>query len=336
MSNPRRLENWEGKSFLITGPADTSKNDDENLQTMKNKLDHMKLKEWICCVERGETGYYHFHLTILTYKTTLAKTVRKWFPEMDVEGCHPEGGKDASWNYTAKDGKFITKAKPGQGFRTDLHNMKKQLDDGASTDDLWENNFLRMVMYHRSMKEYENVLKRKREVERDEDIDPQRFCFELEEYQTQKPLVIVGRSGRGKTEWALAQFRNPYLCSDIEDLRDHFNPSIHDGVVFDDMAFQHWPREAQIHLLDIKYTRTLHMRNINWQRPKNLRIIITGNKYPFTIDEAINRRVNLIDYDGYFYFPGEQDEDIHYIGCTAPQLCRDYSGEREIQYNHDE
>lgn len=300
---------WEGNWFLITGPvwlldSDENEEQDHKENAMK-RLEAQKLRDWIFCIEKYKEGEHagklHYHICIQTYRKTLNKTVRKWYPKFNVRGCHPSGGEDAGWNYATKEGKFWHKEKK-QGMRSDLNEMKQHLDNGETLDYLWEHYFSRMVMYHRSMKEYTNALTRKRKREEDPEVDPARFT--LPKYTDwSKPLVLIGPSGIGKTAWAMNHFENGLLVSDIEDLRDKFNPAEHDGVVFDDMTFSHLPVKIQIHIVDVTYTRTLRMRNTNAERPRGLKMIFTANPTDlvFNDDPAINRRVTYMKIDGGIY-----------------------------------
>lgn len=291
MSPGTRDAEWEGAWWLITGPAGQDK--EQALDSKARVLKHMKLKNWVVAYETGESGYQHYHIVIQTYKKVKAKTVRKWFPQMDVTGSVP-GTQDNPWNYSLKDGDFIMKEK-NQGARKDLDEMKQALDDGYDLDYLWQNYFSKMVIYHRSMKEYLRI-SRKRKHEFDEDVDPDRFCIPFDDLSL--PLVVAGPSDIGKTAWAECHFKNPMMISDIEDLKDfNFDPNVNDGIVFDDMDFTHWPRTAQIHLLDIKRSRTIHMRFMNWERPKGVKMIFTTNNHPFMDDPAINRRMKRIWVD---------------------------------------
>lgn len=256
----------------------------------------MKLKDWLVCLEDYESGEQHYHVTIQCYRDTKGSTVRKWFPKLDVEGCHPKGGSDSAWNYTLKDKNYAMKEK-AQGFRSDLEDMKKIIDETGDTKELWQTHFSRMIQYHRAMTAYQE-LTRKRKYEFDEDVDVKRFKVKF--CGLELPTVVLGASQIGKTAWAENHFKNPLLVSDIEDLRK-YDPEQHDGVVFDDVDFTDLPRCEQIHLLDIKKTRSIHMRNYNWERPKGLKMIFTCNKLCFSEDPAIERRYTLIKRDLPFY-----------------------------------
>jgi len=52
----------------------------------------------------------------------------------------------------------------------------------------------------------------------------------------------------------------------------------HDGIVFDDMSFDHWPPESVIHLLDMECERALHVRYGTVTIPAYTKKIFTSNK----------------------------------------------------------
>lgn len=95
----------------------------------------------------------------------------------------------------------------------------------------------------------------------------------------QKSVLIYGASGTGKTAYALAHFKKPYLISHVDQLKT-FKPSLHDGLVFDDMSFTHWPAESCIHILDLEHPRYIHCRNTNGFIPARYPRIFTTNKEP--------------------------------------------------------
>lgn len=111
-----------------------------------------------------------------------------------------------------------------------------------------------------------------------------------EELKTDMVMVFSGKSGVGKTQFALAHFKNPLIVSHTEDLKKL--DDTYDGIVFDDMDFLHWPRTAQIHILDSEVDRSINVKNSAVTIPANLKKIFTTNQFsPFNQDdEAIERR----------------------------------------------
>lgn len=89
-------------------------------------------------------------------------------------------------------------------------------------------------------------------------------------------VVLSGKSGCGKTAYALAQFERPFMCSHIDQLKT-FCFMEHDGIVFDDMSFSHWPPSGCIHLCDTEYDRYINCRHSTGFLPKNYPRIFTTN-----------------------------------------------------------
>lgn len=115
-------------------------------------------------------------------------------------------------------------------------------------------------------------------------------------------VILTGPSGYGKTRYALSKFQSPLLCSHIDDLKK-LNPN-HDGIVFDDMNFQHYPPNACIHLVDMELTRSINVKYGIVSLPAFTKRIFTTNRPLFELfsekcsDEewnAINRRVTLLE-----------------------------------------
>lgn len=111
-----------------------------------------------------------------------------------------------------------------------------------------------------------------------------------------RSIVLRGRSGVGKTEWAKSLIENPLLISHIDELRS-FDRNFHGGIIFDDMDFSHWPRTSQIHLLDQDNQRAIHVRYGIVTIPAHTKKIFTTNVMSlFTLpDPALSRRMHVFE-----------------------------------------
>jgi len=89
-------------------------------------------------------------------------------------------------------------------------------------------------------------------------------------------MIFWGPSGFGKTQFALAHFKNPLFVTHLDEL-SRFNKAVHDGIVFDDMSFSHLPRNTQIYLLDQDNNRAIHVRYKTAKLPKHTKKIFTTN-----------------------------------------------------------
>lgn len=129
------------------------------------------------------------------------------------------------------------------------------------------------------------------------------ITYTLDDFITKLPydfetVFITGPAGIGKTQFAKAHFNNALIVSHMDTLKQ-FNPDEHDGIIFDDMTFAHYPREAVIHLLDWEEDRDIHCRFQNAFIPKETRKIFCSNKsFNDTFgnnmenDEAVTRRIS--------------------------------------------
>ena len=108
-----------------------------------------------------------------------------------------------------------------------------------------------------------------------------------------RSLVLIGESGIGKTQFALACLPDALWCTHMDDLLS-FDPQEHKGIIFDDMSFAHMPRTAQIHVSDWDCVRSIHCRYRSATIPAHTPKIFTCNEFPFTAhDSAIDRRLTV-------------------------------------------
>jgi len=134
--------------------------------------------------------------------------------------------------------------------------------------------------------------------------------FSLEQF-TQEPLdlakavLLTGPSGCGKTQFAKAHFTNPLFIRNGDKLRDFRTE--HDGIVFDDMSFTHWPPETVIHLLDMDEDSDIHCRYSNALIPAGTKRIFIHNGSPADVfppgrtaaqSAAIERRYEHVEITG--------------------------------------
>lgn len=131
---------------------------------------------------------------------------------------------------------------------------------------------------------------------------PGRMCPQLESftYTGEKPLVLVGPTGCGKTTWVINNAPKPtLLISHLDRLKD-LRPGYHQSIIFDDLSFLHLPRESQIHLTDYHTPRDIHVRYRIANIPAGLPKYFTANNRPFIDDPAINRRIHVVNIIEHF------------------------------------
>lgn len=102
-----------------------------------------------------------------------------------------------------------------------------------------------------------------------------RFFTEAE--LTSKSILITGKAGCGKTEFALDHFKYPCLISHMEDLKKINDKT--DGLVFDDMSFHTWNYAQQvIHMLDLAHDRSIKVLYGTVVMKKGMPRIFTCNR----------------------------------------------------------
>lgn len=110
-------------------------------------------------------------------------------------------------------------------------------------------------------------------------------------------LWVKGPSGIGKTTWALTVSNKPALFVRHLDTLREFRNGYHKTIIFDDMSFQHLPRTAQIELVDRYHPQQIHIRYAVVNIPPNIPKIFLSNDSIFTYDEAIFRRLTLVNLE---------------------------------------
>lgn len=111
-----------------------------------------------------------------------------------------------------------------------------------------------------------------------------------------KTMIMMGASGIGKTVLAKKLIPKPALFVSHVDQLKNFRVGYHNGIVFDDISFNHTPRENQIAIVDYDNPRAIHCRHTVATIPAGITKIFTCNQAPLDIlDEAIARRVQVIE-----------------------------------------
>lgn len=271
-----------------------------------DELQAAGVKYGIWSEEIGESGTHHFQGYIEMRNRTSFTQLKK-LP--GLETAHFErrmGSQDQAIAYASKvnDPTFISgpysfgERTPNlQGTRNDLRRIQEALSNGVSLSTIAEENFSSFIRYHRGIREYQMLV---------HPVAEERL-FTLRDFNVpalilNKAVLLWGPGGTGKTEFALAHFEKPLFVRHIDALRD-FRPGFHDGVVFDDMDFSHWPHGSRVHILDMARPAQIHCRYSHAVLPRGTRRIFCSNsryileKDSDTVEQksAIIRRLQIVE-----------------------------------------
>lgn len=237
----------------------------------------------------------HIQAYVQFSEKTRFTAVKKIFPRAHIEEQSLKASVDDNIHYCSKAdtrmaGPHGTLGKPShQGCSNELSVVCDLIGDGMGVQELWREHRPLMVRHHRGLERavyFHNLPIVDRPYTLDHFLEPK--------MDLSKSVVLNGPSGIGKTQFALAHFSNPLMVRHKDDLGT-FERGVHDGIIFDDMCFAHWPRTTQIHItdmdqpssIDIKYGRA----TIPAYTPK---IFTTNNLELFDLsDPAIARRVKV-------------------------------------------
>lgn len=298
----RKLKNPDGEppfrihrkkiGLTYACPVDKDENPIADLEKpLEGLLEFLELKSGLCqyivACELHESGKKHYH-AYCNFDKEVDTTNPRFYDFMDV---HPNvlGGGDAGpgfQHYCRKDKVFITNLDKNP-FSVAL----EQNSVAEACDYLWEKR--PQVMAINGDRVEKNIAKKmKKAPEKRTDHE----TYEWEPLKDIKSVILMGTTGIGKSQYALwsKHFKNPLVVSHIDRLKD-YNNEIHDGIIFDDMEFNHLPRVAQIHMLDWDIERDIHVRYGCVHIPKHTRKIFTCNYLPFMEHESIARRYKLIE-----------------------------------------
>lgn len=216
--------------------------------------------------------------------------------------AHWEPKKSADWTYAIKDDSEVivnvNNTKPGK--RTDLDAFQEDCKDLVKNSELMDRHFRVFMKYRQAFgaaRDHYRARKKLREKFTADDFKEDGPSMELLQ---SRAIVVMGPTGIGKTQWTKTWFKNPLMIRHMDGLKD-LQPGEHDGIIFDDMDFQHMPRTAQIHLVDMEEDSQIHIRYQVAEIPAAMPRVFTCNNYPFSTDPAIERRVKVIEPEGKLY-----------------------------------
>lgn len=184
--------------------------------------------------------------------------------------------------------------------------IEKMVRGGCSKYDLWNSKeagvFKLMSTRHRGVYEAMAVLNKQHSQTAEFTLDQFGWTPIVWGRQVPPPAVgpasytwvLAGPSGIGKTEFALAHFKNALVVTRVDDLK-RFDPATNDGILFDDCDewLRKLSRTEQIQLAEQVGGRSIGGRHYDSFIPGSTKKVWTTNDVEgaiFTPDPAIDRR----------------------------------------------
>lgn len=139
---------------------------------------------------------------------------------------------------------------------------------------------------------------------------------------SKRVMILQGKPNEGKTQYAKTFFKKPLLVRHPDKLKS-YDENIHDGIIFDDQSYGHWPRESVIHLFDVEEESDINVKNSMVTIPAGVPRIFTTNRL---------MRVGALDYQGLLihnkdksFLPPQLDETDNAIDrrCDVYRVTRD-------------
>jgi hypothetical protein len=89
--------------------------------------------------------------------------------------------------------------------------------------------------------------------------DPKSYTLPMQTDFSQA-IILVGEPGIGKTQYARAHFKRPLTCDQNDDMKKWVG-NYHDGIILDDLGFNHHNPNNQKKICDCTVTRSVWARN---------------------------------------------------------------------------
>ena len=189
MNNRQQATNWV---FTINNPSE----EDEVALT-----DTLPYRYLVYQYEMGDGETMHIQGYVVLSRQLRLSALKKLIPRAHWEvrkGTHEQAKAYSTKSDTRQDGPYEYGSEEGiakkKGQRSDLLEIKKKIDSGASSAQIWDDHFSSSVRYHKSFDAYRDIKSKHREYKDGE-----------------KPKVIIlwGPSGTGKSTRARRDFLVP-------------------------------------------------------------------------------------------------------------------------------
>jgi len=275
---------YNGKRFFLTYPQ-CAESKESLLEFLQGKA---PVRSFVIAHELHKDQGSHLHACV-EFKDLQRRSV-DW---LDFKGKHPNKQDPRKWaacqKYTKKDGDYI------ESDQRELEGSLEEIVALASSESEWMQYCVDNKITFQYARWYWDRYA-------DQDISVTTndhegvICESLKslifDATSRKALVLKGPSGCGKTTWAKMNAPKPALFVSHIDQLKKFLSGYHKSIIFDDVSFTHFPRTAQIHLLDFDNSRAIHCRHSTATIPAGIHKIFTCNDWPVTRgDPAIERRM---------------------------------------------
>ena len=278
----------QSRQLFLTWPKCPIKKE-EALNLLKELL---PIDKYIIAEELHEDGTPHLHAYIKCNKKIDIKNPNK----LDLQIYHGNYQScrniNAVRNYCKQEGNYITNIDDFHPIAPAIrvinaNNYKEAMNIVKSTDLAKD--------YLKDTAKYESSVAR---IHPEPTIPVPKYHFKtiqsiMRWKRAKHSLWICGPTGLGKTEFAKSLFTNPLFVRHKDKLK--FLNKNHDGIIFDDMNFLHWPRESQLHIVDICNETHIDVKHTMIIIPKGLPRIFTSNVPIFLNDPAIKRRIRWLE-----------------------------------------
>lgn len=251
-----------------------------------------EITKYLIGKENHENGKSHYHM-FLEFKSKLDTRNQRRF---DWLGVHPNiiSNPSSGWHaYCAKEGEFVTNF-----YKSDPWKQVLECDSlGQAEEILWQSVPKEMCKHATQIRAnlclYLDSRKKPKYLRNWKTFRKQRLDSEL---LKTKCVIACGEPGIGKSQWARRHFDTPLVVTHNDDFKK-YRAGFHDGIVVDDVCFNHHPVASQIHIVDVIEERSIHCRNTcGTLSPGPMIITCNPQRFPpVELDDgAVARRCEVI------------------------------------------